>query len=102
MFRIHLEIMTGKFVVQVLFMDFVWLSVRENDHERGRLSSSRIRRFDTYSQARAWVNSVGLWISLAEQQSKKVLYEGRRVSSAAMEPAVALPQDSRARSSALV
>lgn len=101
MFRIHLEIMTGKFVVQVLFMDFIWLSVRESDHERGRLSSSRTRRFDTYSQARAWVNSVGLWISLAEQQSKKVLYEGRRVAAATIEPA-ALPQDSRARSSALV
>ncbi len=101
MFRIHLEIMTGKFVVQVLFMDFVWLSVRESDHERGRVASSRIRRFDTYSQARAWVNSVGLWISLAEQQSKKVLYEGRRVANETIEPAV-LTQDSRARNSALV
>ncbi|HEX8988302.1 MAG TPA: hypothetical protein VF816_10100 [Rhodocyclaceae bacterium] len=97
MFRIHLEIMTGKFVVQVLFMDFIWLSVRESDHQRGRPSSSRIRRFDTYSQARAWVNSVGLYISLAEQQSKRVLYEGRRAA-----PAPALPQDSRARNSALV
>lgn len=82
MFRIHLEIMTGKFVVQVLFMDFLWLSVRENEHERGHPASSRIRRFDTYAQARSWVNSVGLWISLAEQQSKKVLYEGRRVATA--------------------
>jgi hypothetical protein len=98
MFRIHLEVLTGKFVVQVLFMDLVWLSVRENDHERGRLSSSRIRRFDTYSQARAWVNSVGLYISLAEQQSKKVLYEGSR----AVRPAPVLTQASSARSSALV
>jgi hypothetical protein len=99
MFRIHLEILTGKFVVQVLFMDFIWLSVRESDHERGRASSSRIRRFDTYSQARAWINSVGLWISLAEQQSKKVLYEGRRM--AAATPG-AMAQDSSARNSALV
>ncbi|MDD5250421.1 MAG: hypothetical protein PHY45_15665 [Rhodocyclaceae bacterium] len=59
-------------------MDFIWLSVRENEHERGRPSSSRIRRFDTYSEARNWVNSVGLWISLAEQQSRKALYEGHR------------------------
>jgi hypothetical protein len=98
MFRIHLEIMTGKFVVQVLFMDFIWLSVRESDHERGRTSSSRIRRFDTYAQARTWVNSVGLGISLAEQLSKKFLYEGRRPASTP----VAVNQDSRARSSALV
>lgn len=101
MFRIHLEIMTGKFVVQVLFMDFIWLSVRESDHERGRTSSARVRRFDTYSQARAWVNSVGLGISLAEQQSKKVLYEGRRAAPAAPAPA-ALNQASSARNSALV
>lgn len=83
MFRIHLEIMTGKFVVQVLFMDFVWLSIRENEHERGRASSSRIRRFDTYSQARNWVNSIGLGISLAEQQSRRALYEGRRMAAVA-------------------
>ena len=101
MFRIHLEITTGKFVVQVLFMDFIWLSVRESEHQRGRASSSRIRRFDTYAQARAWVNSVGLWISLAEQQSKKSLYDGRRAAAAANAPAV-LNQDSSARSSALV
>lgn len=98
MFRIHLEVLTGKFVVQVLFMDILWLSVRESDHERGRLSSSRIRRFDTYSQARAWVNSVGLYISLAEQQSKKVLYEGSRT----VRPAPVLAQASSARNSALV
>lgn len=98
MFRIHLEIMTGKFVVQVLFMDFIWLSVRESEHERGRTtSSSRVRRFDTYAQARAWVNSVGLGISLAEQQSKKVLYEGHHIAAAP----VALAQDARVRKSAL-
>lgn len=98
MFRIHLEIMSGKFVVQVLFMDFIWLSVRESDHQRGRPASSRIRRFNTYAEARAWVNSVGLWISLAEQQSKRVLYEGHRAAATAAAPA----QDSSARSSALV
>lgn len=101
MFRIHLEIMTGKFVVQVLFMDFIWLSVRESEHERGRASSSRIRRFETYSQARTWVNAVGLGISLAEQQSKKVLYQGQQRVAAAAAP-VAMNQDSRARNSALV
>jgi hypothetical protein len=100
MFRIHLEVFTGKFVVQVLFMDFVWLSVRESDHERGRLSSSRVRRFATYSQARAWVNSVGLYISLAEQQSKKVLYEGSRTVRPA--PTPVLTHASSARNSALV
>jgi hypothetical protein len=83
MFRIHLEVLTGRFVVQVLFMDLIWLSVRQNEHERGRLSSSRIRRFDTYSQARNWVNAIGLSISLAEQPSRKALNEQRMAAAAA-------------------
>lgn len=77
MFRIHLDIFTGKFVVQVLVMDFIWISVRQNEHERGRASTARIRRFDCYSQARNWVNSIGLPIALAEQQSKKFLYQSQ-------------------------
>lgn len=78
MFRIHLDIFTGKFVVQILVMDFMWMSVRHNEHERGRLSTAKVRRFDCYSQARNWVNAIGLPIALAEQQSKKFLYEGRQ------------------------
>lgn len=78
MFRIHLDIFTGKFVVQVLVMDFIWMSVRQNEHERGRASTAKVRRFDCYSQARNWVNSIGLPIALAEQQSKKFLYESRQ------------------------
>lgn len=66
MFRIMFEPKTGTFKIQFMFWGLIWLDVKMLA-EGGKHET---RRFDTYDEARDWVNASGIAHGFDEQQTK--------------------------------
>ena len=61
MFRIHFDTSTSTFVVQVLRYGTVWRTAQSHNAQQ---------KFKTYTEARAWVESIGLHDLYDEQHPK--------------------------------
>ncbi|MFZ3014376.1 MAG: hypothetical protein WA045_11790 [Nitrospira sp.] len=66
MFRIMFEPKTGTFKIQFIFWGLIWFDVKMQV-EGGKHET---RRFDTYDEARKWVNDSGIAKGFDEQQTK--------------------------------
>jgi hypothetical protein len=63
MFRIAFDWPTGRFVVQVRGGFLTWKTVCEDTET----TKKQYRRFETYTDARTWVNMIGLADALREE-----------------------------------
>ncbi len=68
MFRIIFDPKTSRFVVQIIKWGLFWRTCM-NSIDGVPVSS---RRFETYVEARHWVNSIGLTSACLEQDQKAV------------------------------
>lgn len=74
MFRIHFDHRTGQFVVQVLRFGLLWLTVRRAIAGPGSLEQKlrlgKALSWESYAEARKWIEKVGLADLYDEQHPK--------------------------------